>query len=49
MRWQVSGILMYLVMYPLKDIELSLLIPIAQLIGAMFFYKLDEWILKDED
>jgi hypothetical protein len=47
-RWQISGLVMMPVLTIMNYGVITNVI-IAQMIGAVIFYKLDEWILKDED
>lgn len=48
LRWQFSGVFMMLPMYYLTDLGLPLWVTniVTQILGAIAFWKLDEWIFS---
>ena len=47
-RWQISGIIMMPVL-KIMNCGVVTKVIVAQIIGAIIFYQIDKWILKDED
>jgi hypothetical protein len=51
-RWQVSSIVMLLIMWPLEhwlDLPIVFNLPIGQFFGALVFWRIDNWIIKGGD
>ncbi len=51
-RWQISSVVMLAIMWPLEhfcNLPIWLNLPIGQAVGALIFWRIDNWILNPKE